>query len=324
METGENIKCSEGLINNRMEAILKRQADRKKLDKNGALPTSLTEVERFTDIFNKKQKTIENQFQLLKSIDPSDQKNLSNHIAVINSDIQELQKLYSSATLYLRIYDKKVFQESLQGLQTKLQTLENELLPKKKFGFKARKDNFDCGDLKFPGREAEVTARQNDISLSSFVGISGKSNEELMLESDKVNGRDIMLKDLKDCCVHLRGVPTTLHATNIESCKFYFGPITTSVFLENVKDSVVNLACQQLRIHDTFNTDFYVHVTSKSVIENCKDVRFGIYNLNYDGLEDDYEISGLSKEINNWDQVDDFNWLVTNKPSPNWSKINSN
>ncbi|KAL0267604.1 UNVERIFIED_CONTAM: hypothetical protein PYX00_009831 [Menopon gallinae] len=304
-----------------MEAILKRQADRKKQERNGSVTTSLTEVERFTDIFNKKQKTIENQLQLLKSINPCDQKNLSNHVAVINSDIQELQKLYSNATLYLRIYDKKVFQESLQLLQSKLQTLENELLPKKKFGFKLKKNNFDCNDLNFRGDEMKSASAGSDLALNSFVGISGKTNEELRLDAEQVNKRDIMLKDLKSCSVHLKGVPTTLHAANIDSCKFYFGPITTSVFLENVKDSVVSLACQQLRIHDTVNTDFYVHVTSKSVIENCKDVRFGVYNVDYEGLEEDYEMSGLNKQINNWDQVDDFNWLITNKPSPNWSKI---
>ena len=31
--------------------------------------------------------------------------------------------------------------------------------------------------------------------------------------------------------------------------------------------------------------------------------------------------SGLNERVNNWDQVDDFNWLVSGTHSPNWSLL---
>ena len=65
------------------------------------------------------------------------------------------------------------------------------------------------------------------------------------------------------------------------------------------------------------------------------------YNWTYPGMDEDYTQSGLDRTINNWQQVDyfialvtsvassfkwiyvlqigDFNWLSTDKPSPNWS-----
>ena len=31
--------------------------------------------------------------------------------------------------------------------------------------------------------------------------------------------------------------------------------------------------------------------------------------------------SGLNETVNNWDKVDDFNWLAAASPSPNWSLL---
>ena len=65
------------------------------------------------------------------------------------------------------------------------------------------------------------------------------------------------------------------------------------------------------------------------------------YNWTYPGMDEDYRQSGLDRTINNWQQVayfialvtsvassckwiyvlqiGDFNWLSTDRPSPNWS-----
>eukprot|EP00041_Stephanoeca_diplocostata_P013881 m.247982 g.247982 ORF g.247982 m.247982 type:complete len:68 (+) comp19501_c0_seq11:1785-1988(+) len=31
------------------------------------------------------------------------------------------------------------------------------------------------------------------------------------------------------------------------------------------------------------------------------------------------QVSGLRRDVNNWDKVDDFNWLNPTEASPNWS-----
>lgn len=49
------------------------------------------------------------------------------------------------------------------------------------------------------------------------------------------------------------------------------------------------------------------------------DLKFAPYQLSYDELDSHYETSGLNCLINNWYDVDDFNWLVKDKQSPNWS-----
>ena len=49
------------------------------------------------------------------------------------------------------------------------------------------------------------------------------------------------------------------------------------------------------------------------------DLLFAPYKLTYDDIDSHYNESGLSQEVNNWNDVDDFNWLVKDKQSPNWS-----
>ena len=76
-----------------------------------------------------------------------------------------------------------------------------------------------------------------------------------------------------------------------------------------------------MRIHSTTSTNFYIHVTSKAIIEDCQKVCFAPYNLKYSVIDEHYKTSGLDKSRNNWNEVDDFNWLASDSHSPNWSML---
>lgn len=119
----------------------------------------------------------------------------------------------------------------------------------------------------------------------------------------------------------MEGAPTTVHIADVTNSIISCGPVTTSVFVESVASTIFHLACQQLRIHETTDCDFFIHVTSKAIIEDCRKVRFGIYDFNYPTRDEDYKQSGLNRNVNNWREIDDFNWLVAGQPSPNWSLI---
>ena len=47
-----------------------------------------------------------------------------------------------------------------------------------------------------------------------------------------------------------------------------------------------------MQIHNTQKSDFDIHVTSRAIIEDYKDVRFAPYSWDYEGLEADYKESG--------------------------------
>ena len=63
------------------------------------------------------------------------------------------------------------------------------------------------------------------------------------------------------------------------------------------------VACQQLRTHETRDSEFYLHVTSKGIIEDCSQVRFAPYNFTYENSDSDFKESGLALDVNNWDKV---------------------
>jgi hypothetical protein len=90
------------------------------------------------------------------------------------------------------------------------------------------------------------------------------------------------------------------------------------VFVDGCVDCIFHLACQQLRIHNTKHCNFYLHVTSRAIIEDSTHVGFAPYSWKYENIELHFKTAGLDVNRNNWDLVDDFNWLASDKPSPNW------
>ena len=101
-----------------------------------------------------------------------------------------------------------------------------------------------------------------------------------------VDGRDILINELKPTnisdkiIVKILGNPGTLHATNMENVVLLCGPVRTSIFLENCKNCEFVVACQQLRIHTTTQSHFYLHVTSKvSRLKLLNTIKFGFINI---------------------------------------------
>jgi len=122
-------------------------------------------------------------------------------------------------------------------------------------------------------------------------------------------------------------VPSSLFLKNVEDSLIISLPVSTSVFVEDCTKCTFVVACQQLRVHGTQNCKFYLHVTSRGIIENCKQIYFAPYNLTITekeqrkSLEMIFDYAKLDFKRNNWQQIDDFDWLATGTPSPNWSLL---
>ncbi len=135
---------------------------------------------------------------------------------------------------------------------------------------------------------------------------------------NEINGKDIAIFNIKNAFIHLYGNPSVLHAKNIEDSVIMCGPISGSAFVDNLKNVKLVIACHQLRIHETTNSDFYIHLGSRAIIENCSQVRFAPYAWQYPQLHEHFRLSGLNAVKSNWQCVDDFNWLNQDVASPNW------
>jgi hypothetical protein len=143
------------------------------------------------------------------------------------------------------------------------------------------------------------------------------------MSGGEIDGKDVVLSALSDCRVILRGAPSTVHMNDLTNCVLLCGPTSGSTFIDDCASCTFVVACQQLRVHRTTKSAFYLHVTSRAIIEDCSSVTFAPYSWKCSTLEDDFRRAGLDIQRNNWNCVDDFNWLASNTPSPHWSVMDT-
>lgn len=249
----------------------------------------------------------------------------SNFLAVtealdgLNRELHDLERHFKEKTAQMPRYDVEKTQKAVSDVRTQYLDLQDKLQPKKKFGFKNR------AKAKVPdpiAQEPELVvakAKIEDESSTSYRVSNPENKSVIEVPPTDVMGRDVSVDGITSCTVKVLGVPSTVHVTNLRDVTMLLGPVQTSVFIENCVDCTFVLACQQLRTHSTTGSNFYLKVTSKGIVEDCKGLRFAPYALTYPGLEGHMEGSGLNPDVNNWDKIDDFNWLHTGKQSPNWS-----
>lgn len=270
-------------------------------------------IEYFESAFDEKVREIQNNLSNLEIGDT----NLPSTFCKIGQSLQELQKFLSSSTFFLN--DRKVqkCQEILNDLSNRLEERKSNLIPKKKFGFKNRP--------KEPQRKAEdfVDSIENPKHTACVLGytISNRENATITLTADETNEKDISIVGLKNCVVHVIGHPGSLHLKDIGNCIIVCGPISRSVFGETCCQSVFAFACQQLRLHNSFQCDIYLHVTSRGIIEDTSQIRVAPYNVVYTNIEADFVAAGISHDKNYWQDLADFNWLSTEQTSPNWAPM---
>ncbi|KAF3763080.1 hypothetical protein M406DRAFT_48782 [Cryphonectria parasitica EP155] len=106
----------------------------------------------------------------------------------------------------------------------------------------------------------------------------------------------------------------SLAIKNISQSLIIAGHVAGPAHITGVKDSVLVVNARQVRIHECENVSVYLWAGSRPIIEDCKGVRFA-------EIPTCYQLTNGQEPPNNqWNQVDDFNWLKT-EASPNWKTI---
>lgn len=130
---------------------------------------------------------------------------------------------------------------------------------------------------------------------------------------------DFSLYKLSNCEVRLLGLTTALRLSHLTSCRIICAPTNGSIFVQHCKDITVISASRQIRIHDTFDSTFCIYTQSRPTIEHCKGLKFAPYNASHTEMDHWLEKCAFALERNEWENVQDFNWLRAN--SPNWSAV---
>ncbi|XP_028332715.1 tubulin-specific chaperone C-like [Gouania willdenowi] len=313
-------------LQKRHEARLEDVERRKEAKESSSVAEE--KAEYFSSTFYGERACIE---QLLSECSGTDRAEATRRLEEATNKVQQLQKFLNDSLLFLTQYDVREAQAALQQLQNSLSETREACLPQKTFSFRTRtkatekSQKTELGSSNTPEAESGNNKVDNDNASAppapEQCGISNLSNEFVTKTSEEISKQHVQLTHLTNCKVRLFGSPSTLHLKHIEDCEILCGPVASSVFIDHCTNSTLAIPCQQLRTHNTTNTQVYVHVTSRAIIEDCSGVGFAPFTWSYPRLEEDFSLSGLDRDRNNWDKVDDFNWLDTGTPSPNWTVI---
>ena len=141
---------------------------------------------------------------------------------------------------------------------------------------------------------------------------------------DGGGGGDFALENLSRCEVRLLP-PTPISALwirNLSDVTVFALPVKGSIYVTACERCTLYLGSRQLRMHTSTSVDFYVHASSHPIIEHCDKLRFAPYPsaLLPPPLAPSFARAGLDPSNNQWESVDDFDWLKAQQ-SPHWSVL---
>ncbi|GMF46968.1 unnamed protein product [Phytophthora fragariaefolia] len=242
----------------------------------------------------------------------------------------------TAASLYLSPYDTRHTQLILSKLLELIDSTRATFAPRKKFTFRvhaARKAKAKTAEkLEQPEQDEASASAGNQLSPSTIQRAvefnelvhANKQNEVIVIDSssfanaDDSKRRDLNFSHLTNCAVLVSVETSAIRGDALKNCVFYTGAIFGSLWLENCDGCEFFVACRQLRVHLSTATTFHLRIPSHPIIEDCQQMQFGPYRLQFDGLKTQLECLGLPKDSGLWAKVNDFKWHKAQQ-SPNWS-----
>ncbi|KAK2745228.1 hypothetical protein FQN55_006354 [Onygenales sp. PD_40] len=191
--------------------------------------------------------------------------------------------------------------------------------------------------LKRDPNNPENTARLHSVSLDSRTGA-----HIVLPASTSHAALPLSMTSLRHCVVDM-SIPTTnsrpfagLSIKGVTESLLVCGQVNGPAHITGVKQSVIVVTCHQFRMHDCVDVDVYLSCSSKPIIEDCSNIRFGKIPDAFVGLYSHFtslffpemveELIYISikaqdpscrNRTNLWDQVEDFKWIKAEQ-SPNW------
>lgn len=213
-------------------------------------------------------------------------------------------------------YCLKKATDSLKRLESYINEPQKDKL---KFRFKsAPKARIqDGGTTELPSSISE------DCQLVSL-GFQNQANEKLSLDPSNVESKDISLIDLKNCDVNIVGLANTVYIRNLKDTSVTVCLACRAITVVNCNNCQFKLVCQQLRIDATSQSIFKIYTSARSMLESSRELEFQKLNLDTldetspENVKDLFEKAKFDPQRNNWECIDDFDWLSPGTKSKNF------
>ncbi|KAI8939718.1 hypothetical protein NX059_003468 [Plenodomus lindquistii] len=317
-------------------------------------PTEVGLKERFFRQFSEDVKVVECQIESLKdkSVAGTERDRVVDDCL---ASIDRLSRDVKDASSYIPAYDQRTYSQAVKALSDSLQAVRSTFNPPKRFAFKARKAAASKSSDAPPSDQSESSNRCKDASsipsstdkqtvistdtADPYVSASPARGTEIHRPSfsgstqvtlSQLSGLHIVLPPsasratsagtlsyLTDCVVDLTAATSantpfdTLYLKNIKNSLIVCGRVAGAIHITDMQNSLLVTACHQFRMHASRDVDIYLHASSRPIFEGCTGLRFA-------PLPDIYVTDAISQVPNQWNQIDDFEWLKSGL-SPNFS-----
>jgi len=205
-----------------------------------------------------------------------------------------LQQQLNDASEALAQRECRRFAQELQELFCEIEAAKSRVQPKKKFAFSR------APEVKKDPPHTVESGSSNSIAIAPTPTVGAPASLAPSHPEGRIADRqdELIVVDLRSTVFLHSLVRCTILVRN---------PLAGSCFVTACRHCVFVLQAQQLRIHETIDSHFYVSCGSVPIIENCTRLLFAPHPDT--GDTDHWTI-----------QVNDFNWLKAT-PSTNWGTL---
>ena len=235
----------------------------------------------------------------------------------ITNKIKLYREQFYNVMEFLPGYDKLQYSKNYDEELEKVNNLKNKLFPKKKFAFSKanKKQNENIKEKKEEEKKEQIKEiKESDTDLI----IKDLNNFTKKYEKEEIKGKNnILIENITNCNIYLLHDFKACYINNCQNCNIFLGCICGGTHITNCVNSKIYLISHQLRIHQTTKSNFYVLTNSNPIIEYSKENIFHPLKIKYEGFDDIVKISGIDINNNNWNKIQDFQWLKKDK-SPNF------
>jgi len=214
-------------------------------------------------------------------------------------------------------YDLRQSSLLCKDLKKRINEAKNRCMPRKKFAFsKASTTHASVKSVENPIEEARGSGERTMQAVDGSAGTASAVDGNMCSVCDRNNetihigGGSSKTIDFPEQSGGLRA----LYFKRLNNCTVVLQqPVDGAVHVEKAIGCTMYIQARQLRIHESYESCFYVRLDSGPIIENSKKLHFAPF----------CEQANPCGEGNsgNWSDVQDFGWLKRNVRSPNWDVL---
>lgn len=293
----------------------------------------MSDEEQSDEVINEREEAIDELLGKMADLEELNIKYCANKTALSIADearvvIQSTQTFIDNNKELIPGYILKRVTESMNRLQ---ESINEDVKDKLNFKFRTIPPN-----SKVKPEEVEPALVVGDINEldnpelteqhlnTEFFGVRDKEEDDFYLYD--VDSKDVKLINLKSCKVVIGGLANTVYINNLNDSSVIVCVANRSITVNNCKNCDFHLICQQLRINTTLDCSFNTFVSARAMLESSRNLTFKRINLNNLGFDKArakkiIKSAKIDDSKNNFENIDDFDWLVPNQKSDNYKII---